>query len=128
MSIVERITDAVSPSDHPRREPVDTELSLDEVCDLVAVERRRLVIRALELQNERALDELAERLADIRAGPQWDNQDRKRNYVSLYQAHLPTLEEHDVIEWDQRDGTIRRGPEFDAVLAVLNAVEEVMDG
>ncbi|MCL7416893.1 MAG: hypothetical protein M8354_03515 [Halalkalicoccus sp.] len=61
------------------------------------------------------LSELADALAE------WEmededayvtHKDRKRAYVSLYQTHLPKLDDAGVIEYNQPRGTIELGPAY----------------
>lgn len=86
------------------------ELSRDTLFSLLSNPRRRFVIRYLYRADESVtLQELATEVAA------WENQtepekltdqERKRVYVSLYQTHVPKLEEVGVIEYDNDSGEI----------------------
>lgn len=66
--------------------------------------------------------ELAEQIAalenDLEVG-ELQHQQQKRVYVSLYQTHVPKLEETGIIEYDESQGMVRltaRAGEFDSYL------------
>jgi len=87
------------------------EMSPDLVFEILSNTRRRMVLYYLRwyggsvsvgelvgeiaaLQNEVAVEDLTQ-------------QQRKRVYVSLYQTHLPKLEEAGLIEYDDDEGEVR---------------------
>lgn len=80
------------------------ELSRDTVFDLLSSARRRYILYYLRQHGgEASINELATQLAA------WENdtdpdeltrQDEKRVYVSLYQTHVPKLEEREIVEYD----------------------------
>lgn len=80
------------------------ELSRDTVFDLLSSARRRYVLYYLRRHGgEATINELAKHLAA------WENdadpeeltrQDEKRVYVSLYQTHVPKLEEQGIVDYD----------------------------
>lgn len=80
-------------------------LSQDEAYDLLSNARRRFVISYLRSQDGPvALNELSRRLAARENDTPVDeltDQQIKRIYVSLYQTHLPKLEEAELIEYDR---------------------------
>jgi len=45
-------------------------------------------------------------------------------YTSLYQAHLPKLDDTGVIDWDTEEGTVRRGHSIPGLVAIIYAVLE----
>lgn len=87
-----------------------TTLSRDEVYDILSNGRRRFVIYLLRQEGGQiALNELSDRVAA------WENdvpveelsdQQVKRVYVSLYQTHIPKLEESGIVEYDKDSGVI----------------------
>lgn len=100
-------------SHHPwvMSQPSDQSLSQDVVFDLLSSSRRRFVLQYLS-QRERpvAFSELANELAA------WENdtdvesiteRQRKRVYVSLYQTHIPKLEEAGIVAYDQDSGEVQ---------------------
>jgi hypothetical protein len=80
-------------------------LSQDEAYDLLSNARRRFVLSYLRAQDGPVpLNELSQRLAAQENGIPVDDltdQQIKRIYVSLYQTHLPKLEEAELIEYDR---------------------------
>lgn len=87
----------------------DDRLDLDEIFDVLKIERRRYVLRYLHLaDHDVTVGELAEALAERASGNgTYTHRDRKRMYVSLYQSHLPKLRQAGVVEWDDRGGDVR---------------------
>lgn len=85
-------------------------LTQDEAYDLLSNSRRRFVISHLRKRGRPIqLDELAAEVAawenDLPADELTD-QHRKRAYVSLYQTHIPKLEEAGIVEFDSDEGTV----------------------
>lgn len=88
----------------------EAELSQDVVFDILSSPRRRYVLYYLRDTGEAMkLTDLAEQVAA------WENdtepeditdKERKRVYVSLYQTHIPRLEEAGIIAYDQDSGTV----------------------
>jgi DNA-binding transcriptional ArsR family regulator len=85
-------------------------LSHDKVYTLLSSARRRYVLYFLCRREESVqLGELTDHLAawendtDIET---LDSGQRKRVYVSLYQTHLPSLEEAGLVEFDEDDGVV----------------------
>jgi len=85
-------------------------LSQDVVFDILSSPRRRYVLYYLKQVDEPIeLTALAEQVAA------WENetdpesltdQQRKRVYVSLYQTHIPKLDESGVVHYDENEGTV----------------------
>lgn len=90
----------------------DTEaLTQDEAYDLLSNERRRFVIDSLRERGE-PIDVME--LSRMVAASEYDtapeelsDQQVKRIYVSLYQTHIPKLDESVVVEHDKDVGTVR---------------------
>lgn len=90
-------------------------LPLDDLFHVLSVERRRYVMRYLNFV------EPAVSLRDIavsRAAAENDidesdvgYRERKRTYVSLYQSHLPVLDDYGLLDFDERAGNIVLLPE-----------------
>lgn len=105
-----------------------TTLSQDEIFDLLSSPRRRYVIYHLQQHGEPI--ELG-RLADEVAA--WENetsveeltsQERKRVYVSLYQTHIPKLEEIGIVDYDADEGTVAVGDRLTEVGRHLTTEED----
>lgn len=83
-------------------------LSQDRVFDLLSNARRRFVLHYLsERQSPVELRELADEVARWETGEQTlSRKQRKRVYVSLYQTHIPRLEDAGVITYDSETGMV----------------------
>lgn len=91
--------------------------SRDELFQLLSNQRRREVLRYFSSHSENV--ELRV-LADWVAAREYDTtidqltaQQRQRVYISLYQTHIPTLVDHDCVEYNQSSGSVRRTDRMD---------------
>jgi hypothetical protein len=92
----------------------DRRLSQDTAFDILSSPRRRYVLYYLRQTDEPVdLTNLAEHVAA------WENetdpdsltdQQRKRVYVSLYQTHIPKLDDAGVVSYDGDAGTVELAP------------------
>lgn len=92
-------------------EPNREELSRNLVFDILSSPRRRYLLYYLHQAGEPvSIQELSAQIAawenDIPAD-ELTSQQQKRVYVSLYQTHIPKLEEAGIAEYNQEDGTVR---------------------
>jgi len=88
----------------------DGSLTQDVVFDILSSARRRYVLYLLRTSEEPIeMTDLAERVAA------WENdttveeltkQQRKRVYVSLYQTHVPKLEDAGLVAYEQDSGIV----------------------
>ncbi|MGM0604955.1 MAG: DUF7344 domain-containing protein [Halobacteriota archaeon] len=85
-------------------------LSRDTVFDLLSNSRRRFVLHYLKREDGPvSLSDLAAQIASVENDiPVEDltSQQRKRTYVSLYQTHIPKLEDAGAIEYDSESGLV----------------------
>lgn len=92
--------------------PDDEGLSQSTVFDVLSSRRRRWVLRLLdEAGGSLDLTTLTERVAALEVGVPVDelpSQARKRVYVSLYQTHIPKLEDVGLVTYDSDTGLVRR--------------------
>lgn len=102
---------------------VTEELSPDLVFEILSNTRRRMMLYYLrEHGGSATVKELAEQIAALENEVEVEDlgrQQRKRVYVSLYQTHVPKLEETGIIEYDDTEGEVRltdRAGEFDSYL------------
>ena len=82
----------------------ESDLSQAELFDVFSNARRRMAVRVLNQRNGACdLRPLVEQVAA------WENEttieavtraQRRRVYISLYQTHLPMLEDHGIVDWD----------------------------
>lgn len=88
----------------------DQELSQDVIFDVLSSSRRRYVLYYLSQRDEPVeLPSLAEEVAAWETETSVDelsSQERKRVYVSLYQTHIPKLEEVGLVDYDQDSGEV----------------------
>lgn len=95
----------------------DGEFTQAELFDVFSNARRRRTVQYLKQRNGSCdLSSLVEQVAA------WENEtdpetvtrtQRRRVYISLYQTHLPMLEEHGIVAWDPDDHTIDLLPHED---------------
>lgn len=104
-------TETVSPIEedgHPAA------VSKDDAFHLLQTSRRRDVVRYLQGRNGPIeLRDLAEQVAAWEHGTTIDSlssSERQRVYISLYQTHLPKLDEHDIVDYDKNRGIVERRP------------------
>ncbi|WP_101298340.1 DUF7344 domain-containing protein [Halegenticoccus soli] len=86
-------------------------LTKGTLFDLLCNRRRLEIIRYLRTNGRRGrLHPIIDHVAAAENGKDPDEltrAERRRVYVSIYQTHLPMLEEHGVVEWDQSDNQVR---------------------
>ncbi|PCR89162.1 DUF7344 domain-containing protein [Natrinema ejinorense] len=82
----------------------DTEFTQAELFDVFSNARRRRTVQYLKRQGGSC--DLAPLVEQVAA---WENEidpddvtrtQRRRVYISLYQTHLPMLEDHGIVDWD----------------------------
>jgi hypothetical protein len=115
-------TDMAGPAVEADTDADERPVSLDQIYGTLSNHRRRRVLWKL-METERVeLGDLAEQIAAReleKPRGQLTTQERKRLYVSLYQAHLPKLADVDAITYDKRQGLIKPGPAFDIFTGYL---------
>lgn len=100
-------------------------LTLAEVHFILSNDTRRWVIREIAEDDDIVVGEMTDRLTEVVSGPRFDRAERMRQYVSLHQTHLPQLDKHGVIDYSDAN-RVHRSDAYDAVVAVMDAVEEVV--
>lgn len=108
--------------------PSEQTLSQDDVFELLSSPRRRYVLYHLrEAEEPIELTTLAEQVAA------WENetsvdeiteQERKRVYVSLYQTHIPRLDEAGVVSYDKDSGMVMLQPDADQIDTYLSSADD----
>lgn len=99
---------------------------LDVVYGTLQNRRRRLILRYLENESSAAIGDLAEHVAAIENDVprhQVESTQRKRVYVSLYQSHLPKLDEAGAVSYDGDRGTVELLSEAEEFLDILDRSE-----
>jgi hypothetical protein len=96
---------------------------LDRIFTILQNHRRRLILEYLRDHDSTTQGDLARHVAavenDIPESAVTSTQ-RKRVYVSLYQAHLPKLDEFGAVDFDRDRGTVERTPQTDDLLWYLD--------
>lgn len=114
----------------PGSRPSPDVLEVDPVYEALEHSRRRYLCYTLFEGAEWSLTGLATKVAA------WESDvperevsadDREAVYVSLYHVHVPKLVDVGVIEFDEADETITRGPTAERVLAALEGVGASLD-
>jgi hypothetical protein len=86
------------------------ELSPDVVFEVLSSRRRRMVLYLLRQDGDTAtVNELAEQIASLENDVPVDeltSQQQKRVYVSLYQTHLPKLDQTGIIDYEVDEGVV----------------------
>lgn len=105
----------------------DEKISHDECFELLSNHRRRYTLHYLQQNgNTTTLSDLSEQVAA------WENEttideisydERKRVYTSLQQVHLPRMNDANVVEFDDREGTVSIGPRAENLDIYLEVVE-----
>ena len=125
-------TSSRSRGDTRAEHDVDTEESgeeipLDEIYSILRNRRRRLVLSKLgNAEGSLEIGDLAEQIAAIENDKSVSavrSKERKRVYISLYQSHLPKLDEVGVVSYDADRGVVERGPHFRTVRETLDGPE-----
>jgi hypothetical protein len=98
--------------------------SLDDCLRLVADHRRRRLLQQLRYstRNTVAFETLVDRLHDEIASEE-SHTDRERLALQLHHTHLPTLEDHGVVEYDLKNGAVQYHPD-DQIETVLDSLPD----
>ncbi|WP_138004375.1 DUF7344 domain-containing protein [Halalkalirubrum salinum] len=101
----------------------DERLETAELFEVLSSDRRRALIYFLRSRGGDAdLRELAAEIAaweqDIDPAAVSDD-DKKRVYISLYQSHLPKLEEHQIVTYDSDTKQVSSTEQVDHVMGLF---------
>lgn len=103
-----------------KRDPPD-----DGLFELLANNRRRLLLhRLVDNDGEAHLRELSREVVaeEMDAEPEAiEDPEVTRVYVSLYQTHVPALEDNDLVEYDDSERVVRLGDRTDELFALLES-------
>lgn len=104
-----------------------TDVSEDELFELLSSRRRRYVIHALQRAEQHLeIGTLSERVAAWeweQSAEDVSHDQRKSVYTSLQQHHLPKMDEVGVVEYDKDRGTIEPTDTLDEVRLYLEVVQ-----
>jgi len=105
-------------------EGIQPDVSFDDFV-VAVIQRRELLIDLLNAAPDEEVDPLA---ADPETNARRRAPDPDTLPTSLYHVHLPTLETLGFVSWDRDAGTVRRGPDFDAIEPVLTEYQTTLPG
>ena len=121
MRLLNRFKNKVTPSNHTS--PASTlSVSSSTAYSLLSNERRRLIISYLDDMDTSTTN--AREIADYLSS---NGDDRTAAYVSVTQQHLPRLSKAGVIEYDEREKSVRPLASLHAVHEAHKAVERILD-
>ena len=108
-------------------EDVAIPAAIDEVASILRNARRRWIIVDLEENGASQLSDMADRRSHFVYGAGYTTTERKREYVTMYQTHLPALAEADVVQFGQREPTnmVQPGEYFEGYVEALDALNGV---
>lgn len=92
-------------------------LTVNQALTLFSNERRRLVVEFVDTLGPMQIRALADAVATV------TDCSRDGAYTTLYQSHLPKLDEHNVIDLGDRRHLIEPGEHFDGCAAFVEDVQ-----
>lgn len=92
---------------------------LDDALEALSHSRRRQLLFALQ-ESESGVDAVPEDVVD--------GEVTERVVVDYAHVHLPLLEQQGYVRWDPDRDEVSRGPRFDELEPLLEAVKEYEDG
>jgi hypothetical protein len=104
----------------------NTSIEKDDAFHILQNSRRRAVLRYLldhEEEERFVMRDLAEEVAAWEHDTtvqQLVSDERQRVYIALYQSHLPKLDDHDIIEYNQSRGVVEPTELVDALAPYLD--------
>lgn len=103
------------------------DLPLSTVFELLSNQRRLQILKYLSTAETAEVSEIAEYIAAIENDVPRDEvqtDERKRVFISLYQTHVPRLEDHGIVTYDRDEGVVSvKNPDL-----ILRPFREVASG
>ncbi|WP_200532094.1 hypothetical protein [Halorubrum sp. LN27] len=105
-----------------------TDISEDELFDVLANQRRRFAVHLLkrEADDSVAIGDMAEQIAAWENGidtAEITGNERKRVYTALQQSHLPKMDDAGVVEFNKDRGVVEPTPALTDVDVYMDVVE-----
>ncbi|PAU85162.1 hypothetical protein CK500_00375 [Halorubrum salipaludis] len=105
-----------------------TDISEDELFDVLANQRRRFAVHLLkrETDDSVAIGDMAEQIAAWENGidtAEITGNERKRVYTALQQSHLPKMDDAGVVEFNKDRGVVEPTPALTDVDVYMDVVE-----
>lgn len=114
MRVAEQLFDSRVPLESSQKAGDTQHLSRDDIFHILQTKRRRDVLRYLQTRTEPVeLGELAEQIAaweQETTVDQLHSTERQRVYISLYQSHLPKLDNRGIVDYDKDRGFVTKTP------------------
>jgi len=108
------------------------DVDIDDVFDVLANQRRRLVIHYLARDvPDASLRDLSEYIAAVEndvPAEDLSSQERKRVYIGLHQCHLDKLADAGVLEYDEQSQIVSATEETRALADAIDHVETTVAG
>ena len=98
------------------------EMSPSSVFSLLSNDRRLRVIEILSNTDHRTIRGIADEIARSETDGEPGAYDRKKSHISLYQCHMPKMDDAGIVEWDKRSGSVERGENYEHAHSILNSV------
>jgi hypothetical protein len=119
--------DPAEPTDLAPAADTSSELSCDQMFDLLSNQRRRCVLHFLKQRNGDGteLRELSAHIAAWQHGKEVEritSEERRSVYTSLQQLHLPKMQDEGIITYDRHRGTVELTPTADRLDVYLDVV------
>lgn len=93
----------------------------DEIFEVLSNQRRRRLIYLLyDTSEPMHLGDLARQIATAEEGAPVNEEQYKRLYISLYQTHIPKLEEYGIVEYDPESKQVRLTDRVDELFSVFH--------
>lgn len=105
-------------------DPID----LDTMFHILRSGRRRLFLEYLRTNGGGDFREIAEFVAGGEYGPDYDKDERKRVYISLYQNHVEDMDDAGLIQWNGTGGEVHPGENFQEVAEFLKCIHKIHGG
>jgi hypothetical protein len=105
-----------------------TDISEDELFDVLANQRRRFAVHLLKREEDEsiAIGDMAEQIAAWENGidtAEITGNERKRVYTALQQSHLPKMDAAGVVEFNKDRGIVEPTPALQNVDLYMDVVE-----
>ena len=97
-------------------ERLSSELSLDDVLDVLANRYRRRLLLALIDQN--AQDDDTQGPGDVTI----EDEDLNLPKIRMVHTHLPKLEDMGLIEWNRNSNKVEKGPQLEDIRPLLELI------
>lgn len=92
-------------------------MDFGDALQLLADPYRRRLVLTLLAHNPEAEGNIPAVMAD-------DAEEFEALSLKMYHQHLPKLEAAGVIEWDQAENVVRKGPTFKELLPLLRLIDD----